>query len=191
MGTGGVAAMTRMKRGEALCLVLMNGLSWGTMAFMVNARGADLAYGIWAATLIAAVWIIRPTAWQLRHPRRAWWMAHKGRKLVAQWEAEQAAEARKAEEARRHTEYAESLRRDAEERAKRPPPLYESGYDERGSWLRIGSIPFSAERFAPPPLTPHPPKTWHGLYSRETIVRVHVARNGRDPCMDWMGNWVR
>ena len=36
-----------------------------------------------------------PTVWQLRHPRQAWWMAHTGRRVVAE-EAAYEAELRKA-----------------------------------------------------------------------------------------------
>lgn len=72
--------------------------------FMVGAVFVLCApYGGYGAGLMAALtgvlwWrVYRPTLWQLCHPRKAWWMATKGRKLVAAWEAERETERRASE----------------------------------------------------------------------------------------------
>lgn len=80
------------------------------------------AWEPWAASLLAvcaalALWM-RPTLWQLRHPRQAWWMAHTGRKLAEQYETDRRAEeqriARELGQARaqRTAVYSELLGRD-------------------------------------------------------------------------------
>lgn len=46
------------------------------------------------------------------------------------------------------------------------PVLWESGYDARGSWIRAGTIPFSADLFSAPEA---PEPQWR--------VRIHVPAN--------------
>ena len=125
--------------------------------------------------LMVAAWrIYRPALWQLRHPRRAWWMAHTGRKLADAYETERKEEQRRVAReaaqvrAQRTAVYSELLGREVELPTPKAPVLWESGYDARGSWIRAGTIPFSADLFAPP-AAPEPP--WR--------VRIHV------PAHDW------
>jgi len=45
---------------------------------------------LWLSVLFVAIgtWWGFPTLWQLRHPRKAWWMAHTGKRVMAEAEEE-------------------------------------------------------------------------------------------------------
>lgn len=88
----GAVATWPMKRSLDVALAFMLGLSWGALAYLMGPRGHVLAWGIWLAMLLTVGWIWHPTWWQLRHPRRAWWMAHTGQALARRYEAEYDAE---------------------------------------------------------------------------------------------------
>jgi len=46
---------------------------------------------LWLSALFVAIgsWWGFPTVWQLRHPRKAWWMAHRGKRVMAEAAAEE------------------------------------------------------------------------------------------------------
>lgn len=73
--------------------VLMVGLACAT-GFGVGVLTANVVWAFLSAVcsvvLLEAVTTIteRVTLWQLRHPRKAWWMAHTGKRLVAEYEQE-------------------------------------------------------------------------------------------------------
>lgn len=66
----------------------MLAIAWGIVGVVDVAHGTlgdVLALG--AIVVLSGAWILKPSLWQLRHPRKAWWMAHTGRKIVDEYEA--------------------------------------------------------------------------------------------------------
>lgn len=66
---------------------LVGSVAWATLAYLFRSvwEGWFLT-GIAVLTLGSIWYVIRPTLWQLRHPRKAWWMHKVGQGLAKEYE---------------------------------------------------------------------------------------------------------